>query len=502
MGGYGLMKVLLIDGNGLQWRSYFSKGLEDDGVKIGIYDYIFALLYKFRPDDILLFWDISKSRWRREYYPSYKADREKRQQEDVDLEELFRQVDSVKRSLKGVGIRQVGVSGVEADDLISWFSEYYSDHMNYNVVVATGDKDLWQLVNDRVTVYDHIQNNIVDPSFVENKLGVVPQKISDQKSITGDASDNIKGIKGIGPKTAVKLLDQYGNLEGIFGDGIEQLKEKKKTKKILEDIDSVFLSYKLVKSPSFYDSRWYLTSDEYNQLEEALSEELNVDPMTRQIVFEDIDDFSKKGFSYIPYPNFNAKGALQFMKNFELPEISYESLTGAIVNCRNCSLSLTCKKKNTPEIGIHSKLMFVLDRDLDSDGMGVLDDFLEEVGLNYSDIWLTFSKKCDSGYYPSTYGQSNACRWFLKNELNILKPSLVISFGSDSMKALTDLKGNAIDNVGELVDLSSEIVGKKVSSKVFVMNSIFNSLISEKEKTNFEYGRDRCRDVIKEFLND
>jgi DNA polymerase-1 len=205
----------LIDGNGIQWRAYHSKGIDDGALRKGIFGYIFALLWKFKPDEILIFWDISKSRWRRDYFKSYKLDREEKQKE-LPTEEIYRQVDEAKSYLSRIGLRNIAVKGLEADDLISWFSEYYSRFLNKEVVIVSGDKDLWQLINDNAKVYDYLRERMITPNEVSNDMGVAVSQIAPYTALVGDSSDEIPGVKGIGPKTAAKLISDYGGLDKIY----------------------------------------------------------------------------------------------------------------------------------------------------------------------------------------------------------------------------------------------------------------------------------------------
>lgn len=483
------MRTLLIDGNGLQWRSYHSRGVADDGVRVGIFNYIFSLLYKFKPDDLIVFWDISKSRWRRSVYDGYKADREKLHKENEDLEEIIEQANKAKEQLESLRVRNVQVSGIEADDLISWFSEYYSNYLGYEVIIATGDKDLWQLINNRVKVYNHLKDVLVDYQYVINNMGVVPEKISQLKSLMGDSSDNIKAIKGIGEKSALELLQNYESIWKLL-DNEESLRSKKRTARILEDFDTIPFCYNLVKSPSFYDGRWYLKDSEYSDLEKCLRKDLEKDMNVFSMVYEDVDTYFRRGISYIP-KNTTDTSILNYLKPFELGEIQYKDLYSCINGCRNCSLGLS-GRKFLPQIGENSKNMLVVD-DYDYEKVA---EFLEEIGESFDNFWLTTPVKCDTNE-SRLYGQVKACSWFLKNEISILKPKLIISFGTNSMNILTGLGGKSVDKVGEHVDLSEEFFGKKVPCKVFVMNNYKYLGISEKEKINYEYGLEKLKNLLK-----
>ncbi|MDC1300014.1 hypothetical protein N8Z24_00750, partial [bacterium] len=204
-----MKSILLVDGNPLMWRAVYSR--DEAYITEGVSKYVFKLLSDFDSPEVLMFWDSGKSRIRSSYYPAYKAQREEKKAE-VDLHEIGEQKKMVSQFLTYFGIRNIKVYGVEADDLISWFSEYFSKVLNYDrVIIVSRDRDFFQLINDKIVLYDYLTSTLYDRDKVCQDLSIPPEQVVDFKSLVGDVSDNIKGVKGIGEKTAIKLLDQFGS---------------------------------------------------------------------------------------------------------------------------------------------------------------------------------------------------------------------------------------------------------------------------------------------------
>ena len=134
--------------------------------------------------------------------------------------------------------------GYEADDLIASYSRA-AQKENMKVTIVSSDKDLMQLVSDNVSMLDTMKNKIVQKEEVYEKFGVYPEKVIDVQSLAGDSVDNIPGVPGIGIKTAALLINEYGNLDGLFKNS-EKIKQKKRRENIIEFEEQAYLSKKLV----------------------------------------------------------------------------------------------------------------------------------------------------------------------------------------------------------------------------------------------------------------
>jgi DNA polymerase-1 len=190
-----------------------------------------------KPDQVVVAWDLPVPTFRHEKYVAYKAQRAKAD------EEMVEQIPTVKEVIEVMGLVQLAKERYEADDIIGTLAR---ESVN-EVVILSGDMDLTQLVNERVTMLTpprgRVPAKLYGPEEVEEKYGVKPKQIVDYKALVGDASDNIPGVRGIGPKTAAGLIQEYGTLPGIYAN-LTNIPEKAR-QKLIEGKDSAYLSQEL-----------------------------------------------------------------------------------------------------------------------------------------------------------------------------------------------------------------------------------------------------------------
>ena len=232
--------TVLIDGNSVIYRAFYNvPPLTANGVPTGVIHVFLSVLEKLRKNpeisDIIIIFDAKGENRRHEMFESYKATRQ------AMPEDLITQLNILKEMLPYTGYPIYCIEGYEADDVINTLSQT----INNRVWIVTKDKDLHQLVNDKVQIYDYQKDEVIDREKVYEKFGLYPESIPDMLALMGDTSDNIPGIAGIGPKTAKTLLDEYKNLDNIF-ENAENLKGKTK-EKIIQGKDSAYLSRELVK---------------------------------------------------------------------------------------------------------------------------------------------------------------------------------------------------------------------------------------------------------------
>lgn len=232
--------TVLIDGNSVIYRAFYNvPPLTAGGVPTGVIHVFLSVLEKLRKNpeisDIIIIFDAKGKNRRHEMFESYKATRQ------AMPEDLIVQLNILKEMLPYTGYPIYCVEGYEADDVINTLSQTIDNR----VWIVTKDKDLHQLVNDKVQIYDYQKDEVIDREKVYEKFGLYPESIPDMLALMGDTSDNIPGIAGIGPKTAKTLLDDYKNLDNIFVN-VENLKGKTK-EKIMQGRDSAYLSRELVK---------------------------------------------------------------------------------------------------------------------------------------------------------------------------------------------------------------------------------------------------------------
>ena len=241
-----MKKVVLVDGNNLMFRSYYAtlysgsimtnkEGFPTNAL-YGFINMMNKIINEENPKYIAVAFDIGKT-FRHEKYDYYKGKR------DETPEDLKKQFPIAKNILSAMGIKYFEIEGYEADDIIGTFSKQISELDEFTGTIISSDKDLLQLITDDVEVKllkpkDYIRMN---KEVFFNTYGLEPIKMIDLKSLMGDPSDNIPGVKGIGEKTALKLLQEYGSLDGVY-QNIDKIKGATQTK-LINDKENAYMSY-------------------------------------------------------------------------------------------------------------------------------------------------------------------------------------------------------------------------------------------------------------------
>jgi len=241
--------LYLIDGHALAYRAYFAlmasgsrfqtTSGEPTAATFGFVNILLSLLEKEKPDYLAVAFDTGVT-FRNERYPEYKATREKMP------DELVPQIERIREIVDAFNFPRLEKEGFEADDVIGTIAKTAADK-GLGVKIVTGDKDLLQLVTDRIIVNlagaKMSEAEDYFPEDVIKKLGVKPEQVVDYKALIGDTSDNIPGIKGIGPKTASSLLEKYPTLDEVYAH-LEEIKGRAKTL-LAENKENAYLSYDL-----------------------------------------------------------------------------------------------------------------------------------------------------------------------------------------------------------------------------------------------------------------
>ncbi|WP_217585500.1 5'-3' exonuclease [Lentibacillus saliphilus] len=243
--------ILLVDGMALLFRGFYATSFHGNfmltkaGVPTnGVYQfmrYFLDAVHTFTPSHVICCWDMGSRTFRTDIYDQYKANR------GAPPEELVPQFDLVKEVVDAFDIPNIGLENYEADDCIGTLAAAYSE--TDNVVILTGDHDMLQLVNGGTSVaimkkgignydvYNH--DNFID------KKGITPAQVIDMKALTGDSADNYPGIKGIGEKTALKLLQKYDTVDALLEKQAELTPALQK--KIANDLDMLHISRTLAR---------------------------------------------------------------------------------------------------------------------------------------------------------------------------------------------------------------------------------------------------------------
>ena len=217
-------RLILVDGSSYLFRAYHalpaltnSKGLNTGAAK-GVIGMIRKLVLDYAGDQVVVVFDAKGPTFRNEIYSEYKANR------PPMPEELREQIEPIHNAIRAMGLPLICIGGVEADDVIGTLSVQAAANAR-EVVISTGDKDMAQLVNDRVTLINTMNNTAMDCDGVVEKFGVPPELIIDLLALMGDKVDNIPGVAGVGEKTATALLQHLGGLDSIYAqlDAVAEL---------------------------------------------------------------------------------------------------------------------------------------------------------------------------------------------------------------------------------------------------------------------------------------
>ncbi|MRW74023.1 DNA polymerase I [Staphylococcus aureus] len=241
-------KLVLIDGNSLSFRAFYALPLLSN--KAGIHTnavYGFAMLLEKilkeeKPNHFLVAFDAGKTTFRHEKYSEYKGGRQK------TPPELSEQFPYIRQLLDAYHIKRYELDNYEADDIIGTLSKE-ADIAGFQTIIITGDRDLTQLATDNVTIY-YTKKGVTDvdhytPDFIAEKYnGLTPNQIIDMKGLMGDTSDNIPGVAGVGEKTAIKLLNQFDTVEGVY-EHLDEISGKKLKEKLQNSKEDALMSKEL-----------------------------------------------------------------------------------------------------------------------------------------------------------------------------------------------------------------------------------------------------------------
>ena len=242
----------LIDGSGYIFRAYYalpplsrkSDGLPTGAVS-GFCSMLFKLLEDSRSDDSIhkpthfaVIFDTARKNFRNDIYRDYKANRTEAP------DDLAPQFEYIRKSVKAFNLPSIELLNYEADDLIATYAKKITN-AGAKVTVISSDKDLMQLVSDKIRLYDPMKNKVIGEKEVLEKFGVKPSQVIDVQSLAGDSSDNIPGVPGIGVKTAAELINKYKNLDTLLKKASE-IPQNKRRQTLLENQDKALMSRQLV----------------------------------------------------------------------------------------------------------------------------------------------------------------------------------------------------------------------------------------------------------------
>ncbi len=315
-----MKKIILVDGNNLLFRSFYatayqgvimknSKGFPTNAL-YGFINMMNKIIKDENPSYILVAFDKGKT-FRHTKYNDYKAGRS-----EVP-EELKLQFPKAKEVLDSMGIMHFEIDNYEADDIIGTLSKRVDNEDEFVATIISSDKDLLQLISDEVVVKllkssDYI---MMDKEEFKKTYGTEPIRMIDLKALMGDPSDNIPGVKGIGEKTAIKLLTEFNSLDGVY-ENIDKIKGKTK-EKLLDDKENAYMSYDLATIYRDVPLEFDLEDCKYNGYKDKFKEDLEelefysllkkIDfknenntkkKEEKELIIKDIEEFKEKEFSF------------------------------------------------------------------------------------------------------------------------------------------------------------------------------------------------------------
>ncbi|SCY33750.1 DNA polymerase I [Desulfoluna spongiiphila] len=237
-------KIYLIDGSAYIYRSFHAlppltnaEGLPTNAV-LGFTNIIVKMMNDFAPTHAVICFDAKGPTFRHEMYEAYKANR------PPMPDDLRAQIPFVHKVAEAYRIPTMEKQGLEADDVIGTLAKK-AESQGFEVVIVTGDKDFMQLVTETCVISDPARDVYLDRDAVKEKLGVWPEQVTDIMALTGDTSDNVPGVPGIGKKTAPDLINQFGSLDGLY-EQVETITKKKQKENLITNKDLAFISRDLV----------------------------------------------------------------------------------------------------------------------------------------------------------------------------------------------------------------------------------------------------------------
>ena len=268
--------LYLVDGSAYIYRAFHavrglttSKGMPSNAA-FGFTRMLIKLIENRTPRYLGVFFDAKGPTFRHDIYSDYKANR------PPMPEELVVQLPYIRKITEGFRIPAIEMSGYEADDLIGTCARMAAAQ-GMDVVLVTGDKDFLQLVSDKVTIWDPMKDAAIDMAHIQKNYQLLPDQIIDMMGLAGDSSDNVPGVPGIGPKTALKLVQTYGSMASLY-ERIEEIKAPKQREKLVAFEEQAFLSRRLVtidtQAPYDFDLREFEVAPPDESALAALFQEL------------------------------------------------------------------------------------------------------------------------------------------------------------------------------------------------------------------------------------
>ncbi len=341
------MVFYLIDGTAICYRAYYayatknlhnSKGLPTN-VPYGFLLVLRKLLADNKPDGIMVAFDVKGPTFRHEKLDTYKANRK------PTPDDLVAQIPYVKRLVEAHRIPVIEKQGYEADDVMGTLAQRLRKK-GHEVVIVTSDKDICQLVTDHIRVMDPGKDYaLLGPMEVREKLGVSPDQVVDYLAMVGDASDNIPGVPGIGPKTAVELIQEHKSLDGIYRN-LDKIKGESKKKALAENEPTARLAQELATIdcdiPVSATEEEMMRRDPDPALLKALYQELEFKSFLKELPHPTVQDSPDKSYHLVTKPK-EWKALLAQLKKLSRFSLDFETTGIDALTVKPVGLSFSFK---------------------------------------------------------------------------------------------------------------------------------------------------------------
>jgi len=299
--------IYLIDGTAYVYRAYHairnlsnSKGLPTNAI-FGFTKMVMKLMEERKPEFAAMLFDVKGPTFRHDLYAEYKANR------PPMPEDLSIQIPYIKEIARGFNLPVIEKTGYEADDLMGTLA-HLAEKAHFSVILVSGDKDFMQLVTDNTTIWDPMKDKLTDLPAIRESFKLDPSQIIDVMGLSGDAADNVPGVPGIGPKTAMSLIQTFGSITSLY-DQVDTITKKKQRENLIQFKDQALLSRDLVtidiQAPVEFDPALFKLSDpdnavlfklfkdlEFRQLQQAIPRETDLSDKTYHSI-TCLDDLKK-----------------------------------------------------------------------------------------------------------------------------------------------------------------------------------------------------------------
>ncbi|MDY6792119.1 MAG: DNA polymerase I [Thermodesulfobacteriota bacterium] len=291
--------IYMVDGSAYIYRAYHavrglsnSKGLPTNAV-FGFTRMLLKLIEERNPEYIGIFFDSKGPTFRHKIYKAYKANR------PPMPEDLLVQLPYIKKITQGFNFPAIEMPGYEADDLIGTCA-HLAEKMGFSVIMVTGDKDFMQLVTAKSIIWDPMKDKTINEKSIRETNGIEPSMMVEVMGLSGDTADNIPGVPGIGPKTALSLIQTFGSMKGLY-EKVDTITKKKQHENLVKYREQAFLSRELViintSVPLEFDPQKFIYKQPDNAQLSKLFKDLEFSQLQKE--FPQKADLSKKDYRWV-----------------------------------------------------------------------------------------------------------------------------------------------------------------------------------------------------------